>query len=119
MEHRFDHERLDVYQLSLQFVAFAERLAREMPAGSSSLRNQLDRAADSISLNIAEGGGEFAKKEKARFYRIAKRSTSESAGALDLFVARGMLTNSAVDPGHEMLSRMTAMLIKLIKSVEQ
>ncbi len=35
-------------------------------------------------MNIAEGAGEYAVDEKARFYRMAKRSATECAGVLDV-----------------------------------
>lgn len=43
----------------------------------SSLRNQLFRAAMSISANIAEGSSQRTKKEFARFVSIALSSCSE------------------------------------------
>jgi four helix bundle protein len=46
--------------------------------------NQLRRATTSICLNIAEGAGEFSAKEKAPFYRIAKRAATECAAILDV-----------------------------------
>jgi len=39
---------------------------------------QLVRAVDSISANIAEGFGRYGKKEKVRFYRISLGSIKES-----------------------------------------
>jgi four helix bundle protein len=33
-------------------------------------------------LNIAEGAGEFSPSEKARFYRMARRSATECAAIL-------------------------------------
>ncbi len=47
-------------------------------------RRSHDRASASIVLNIAGGAGEFAKREKARFYRIARRSATEFAEILDI-----------------------------------
>jgi len=41
------------------------------------LRDQLDRAAASISCNISEGYGRISKLDKRRFYRIALGSTRE------------------------------------------
>ena len=38
----------------------------------ASLADQLQRAATSIPLNIADGAGEFSASEKARFYRMAQ-----------------------------------------------
>ena len=59
----FDHERLDVYQLSLDFVALADDVVEHLPRGRSHLADQLARAATSIVLNIAEGAGKFSKAD--------------------------------------------------------
>ena len=69
----FDHDRLDVYQRALDFAAVADAIQRSFPPGSRTLADQLQRSSVSIVLNIAEGAGEFAKREKARFYRFANR----------------------------------------------
>ena len=47
----FDHERLDVYKLSLDFLVFAERLLGGFPRGRAYFADQLGRAALSIVLN--------------------------------------------------------------------
>ncbi|WP_372365277.1 four helix bundle protein [Candidatus Uabimicrobium sp. HlEnr_7] len=82
--NRFDHERLDVYQVALQFLILAHKIVEYLPKGHSHLSNQLQRAALSISLNIAEGAGEFSSAEKARFYIIARRSATECASIIDI-----------------------------------
>ena len=69
-----DHEKLDIYQHALAFVATAHQIGDELPGKRGDLGDQLRRASTSIALNIAEGAGEFAPREKARFYRIARRS---------------------------------------------
>ena len=84
MRTYFDHERLDVYQVALDFVVLADEVAERLPRGRSALADQLQRAATSVPLNIAEGAGEYSRKEKARFYRIALRSATESAAILDV-----------------------------------
>ena len=48
------------------------------------LRNQLDRCASSVTLNLAEGSGRSSKKEQKRFYDIAFGSLRESQAVLDL-----------------------------------
>jgi four helix bundle protein len=48
----------------------------------------------SICLNIAEGAGEFSGPEKARLYRIARRSATECAAVLDI-CTRLRLSNAA------------------------
>jgi len=55
MDH-FEHERLDVYQAAIEFVALAADLVERLPRGRRYLADQLGRAATSIPLNIAPGG---------------------------------------------------------------
>jgi four helix bundle protein len=76
---RFDCQRLEVFGHAVQAVAVIDELAEELPEGRGYIRDQLQRAANSIALNIAEGAGEFVPAEKARFYRMAKRSATECA----------------------------------------
>ncbi len=68
-----------IYQAAIEFVMLADEVI-----GRAYLSDQLQRAALSIALNIAEGAGEYAVDEKARFYRMAKRSATECAGVLDV-----------------------------------
>jgi four helix bundle protein len=50
-----DHERLDVYHLSLDFLVFANEVIEALPRGRSHLADQFTRASTSIVLNLAEG----------------------------------------------------------------
>ena len=48
----FDHEKLDVYRIAIQFVAFAAPLCGNLPRGQAYLADQLRRAAASaLALN--------------------------------------------------------------------
>jgi four helix bundle protein len=49
-----DHERLEVYQLGIEFVASANDFIERLPRGRGYLADQLQRAALSIVLNTAE-----------------------------------------------------------------
>jgi len=64
---QFDHDKLDVYQAAIEFIALVDELAQRLPRGRSYLADQLRRAGTSIPLNIAEGAGEFSANEKVRF----------------------------------------------------
>ena len=50
-EPTFDHERLDVYQLSIDYVAFSFRIAGKLSGVNRQARDQWLRAAQSIPLN--------------------------------------------------------------------
>jgi four helix bundle protein len=73
----------------------------------------LQRAGTSVPLNIAEGAGEDALNEKARFYRMAKRSASECASILDVGNRLRLLDEQRYIEGRKLLLRIVAMLTKM------
>ena len=109
----FDHEKLDVYQVSIEVVALIDKIVEHLPRGRAYLADQLQRAGASITLNIAEGAGEFSKSEKIRFYRIAKRSATECAGILDVCKRLELIEETRYINGRELLIRIVSMLIKM------
>ena len=90
----FDHEKLEVYRVAVEYADAADTIAAKMKRGNAHIRDPLRRASDSIVNNVAEGAGEFQPAEKARFYRIALRSCTESAATLHLPAARACGTRS-------------------------
>ncbi len=113
---RFDHERLGVYQLSIEFVAWSQELTEHGPL-TGPMRDQLDRATSSIPLNIAEGNGKSLPRDRCRFLEIARGSAFECAACLDVLVAREAATQDAIRDGKGMLLRIVSMLTSLIASV--
>ena len=113
--NEFEHERLDVYKAAIQFLVLADAVAGALPRGRGYLADQLRRAASSISFNIAEGAGEFASEEKARFYRMARRSATESAAILDACRALALTNDESPEAGRGILLRIVAMLTAMVK----
>jgi four helix bundle protein len=114
----FDHERMDVYRRALEFVRVAATIRQKLVPGHGALADQLDRAAVSTALNIAEGAGEFARREKARFHRIARRSAMESAAILDVVRALELAEDGQVRVGKGQLVEMVGSLVGLGKKME-
>jgi len=115
----FDHEKLDVYNAAIDFVALANAVAEHLPRGRGYLADQLQRAATSIPLNIAEGAGEFSPSEKARFYRIAKRSATECAATLHVCSRLALVDDATLHAGRDLLLRIVSMLISMIRRSEE
>ncbi|MBS0625921.1 MAG: four helix bundle protein [Verrucomicrobia bacterium] len=115
MMRYFDHEKMEVYQTSIKFVGLIDEIVKELPRGRAYLVDQFQRAGLSVSLNIAEGAGEFAVQEKCRFYRMAKRSATECAAILDVCRQLGIIDESNYLRGREFVLTIVAMLIKLAK----
>ena len=115
----FAHERLDVYRASIEFLAVAEEIASSLPRGRSYLADQLRRAALSVPLNTAEGAGEFATADKARFYRMARRSGTECVAILDACGTLGLAQPEIVSRGRELLHRIAAMLTAMVLKLSE
>lgn len=108
-----DHEKLTVYQVAIEFVILSDEVIGNLPRGRAYLSDQLQRAALSISLNIAEGAGEYAIDEKARFYRMAKRSATECAGILEVCQRLRLIEEGRYIKGRELLIGIVSMLVKM------
>jgi four helix bundle protein len=67
------------YHLAVEFY----KLAIILPLPGH-LSNQLDRAASSVALNLAEGYARFGKKDQKRFYKIAFASLRECQAIVEL-----------------------------------
>jgi four helix bundle protein len=81
--------------------------------------DQLVRSGGSMPRNIAERAGEWKPKEKAKFFRYAKRSADECAATLDTMVDYDMLREEDIKHAKELLARIIPMLIRLIKLFEE
>ena len=110
----FDHEKLEVYRDAIAFVAWLSGIL-ENAVRLGDVKDQLDRASTSVPLNIAEGNGKYAPKDRCRFFDIAHGSALECAAGLDILVAKGKLTAEQIRPGKEILQRVVRMLMGLIK----
>lgn len=117
MAKQFDHDKLGVYSAAIDWVADADQVAEQLPRGRGYLADQLRRASTSVALNIAEGAGEFARDDKARFYRMARRSATECAAILDVCRHLELLDSDAYESGRDRLLSIVSMLVRLIRSV--
>ncbi|HKK18957.1 MAG TPA: four helix bundle protein [Opitutales bacterium] len=113
METYFDHEKLDVYKASIDFVSWADELLERLPKNLA-VRNQLDRASTSIPLNLAEGNGKFTSADRCRFFDIARGSALECAACLDVLSAKKCI--DCAEEGKVQLVRIVSMLVGLIRS---
>jgi four helix bundle protein len=109
----FHHEKLIVYQRALEFAGWSQDLIDSLTKKTST-RDHLERAGDSIALNIAEGNGKFSQKDRARFFQIAHGSALESAACLDLLVVRRCCRRDATTKGKATLEEIVKMLFTML-----
>jgi four helix bundle protein len=119
---QFDHEKLDVYQLSLRFIAWVTPLIAEVRERHGKLVTEacdhLDRASLSVLFNTAEGNGKRQRQTRAKFFDDARGSGTECAACLDALVAKGACATDRVQEGKELLLRIVSILTKLILKFE-
>jgi four helix bundle protein len=119
---QFDHEKLEVYQLELQFVSWVtdlfENIGEIKGKRLAEVCDQLERASLSALLNTAEGNGKRQRPVRAKFFDDARGSATECAGCLDALVAKRARTKDQVQGGKEMLFRIVGMLSKLVQRFE-
>ncbi len=114
----FDADRMPVYRLARELNRGCAHLAQQIARRRPDLAKQLERAASSVPVNITEATGERAQREKARFYRYARRSATECAGILDAASDCGVAADQQTAPLRELASRVTAQLVLLAKAME-
>lgn len=117
MELFFEFEKLDVYQLTLDYQLIADEIVDSLPPGRAYLRTQIRKCANSMPSNLAEGTGERGL-ERARFYRIARREGLESASHLNSCRKLGLSNTELLQKGRQVLHRIVGMMTKLVRRAE-
>ena len=107
------HEKLDVYQCAVEWLAQITLLLDSMPPGTSVLRDQLERASLSIVANIAEAVGVRTPQERERHFGIARGSAMECGALLDACRLRRVCTLEQQQQAKHMLVRIVSMLTRL------
>ena len=107
------HEKLDVYRLSIDYVAWVCGTANRLNGVHRFARDQWLRASQSISLNIAEGNGKATEGERRRYFEIARGSALECAAVQDVLVACHVLDEHMSCQHKRDLDRMAMMLSRL------
>jgi len=107
------HEKLDVYQLAIRYVAWVYEKANSLSGIHRNARDQWLRASQSIPLNIAEGNGKAAEADRRRYFEIARGSTLECAAIQDVLVVGNALDKEESKDQKGNLDRIAAMLSRM------
>jgi four helix bundle protein len=109
----YKFQNLTVYQLSLNYLTAVYQLSNRLPRSESyNLRSQLERAATSIVLNIAEGSTGQSDAEQHRFLGLSLRSYIETVACWDLIAKLDYLPETELhairNQGHELFIKLQA-----------
>ncbi len=88
----FRFEGLEIWTLARDFVAHIYEVTARFPNYERyALADQLNRAANSVALNIAEGAGQDTEAQFSRYLGVSNGSVSEVIGGLFLALDRGYI----------------------------
>ena len=105
----FKFEKLEVYQLALDYVDLTYDLSTRLPKSEEyNLKSQIVRAATSVALNIAEGSTSQSDAEQNRFLGMAVRSVLETVACLHIIRRRKFVADTALLDGAEEDARILA-----------
>ncbi|MBW2038506.1 MAG: four helix bundle protein [Deltaproteobacteria bacterium] len=118
MKFRFKNFR--AYQEAKDYCKFCrDVIERYVEKKGKGLTNQLERALNSIVLNIAEGSADNSDAEFARFLSISIRSAYESVAGFDLATLYRYidedLNQEIEDKAHNLVKQLSLFRNKLKK----
>ena len=109
----FAHESLDAYKCALEFVSWSTGIRRRLNSVQRNINDQLQRAEESIPLNIAEGNAKRRGPDRRRYLEPARASAAECSAAIDVLRITLVITQEEAETGKDLLDRISAMLSKL------
>jgi len=114
----FAFEKLDVWQLAVEYCDDVYRITRRFPSDERfGLTSQLRRAAVSVAANIAEGSGRLSKKDFARFVEIGYGSVGEVVTEFTIAKRQDMISEGDFALVYGKAERVAQMLSRLRSSL--
>jgi four helix bundle protein len=113
MVDEYKFQKLQVYQMALAYVDAVYEISRRLPECERfNLSSQIERAATSIVLNIAEGSTGQSDAEQNRFLGLALRSYLETVACCDLIIRRDYIPvddlSALHEQGHQLFIKLSA-----------
>jgi len=117
----FAFQKLDVWQVAVDFADAVISVTENLQTTRQHYRlvEQLEAAATSIAMNIAEGKGRYSGKEFVHFLYIARGSLYETVTLLTIMQRRGWVGDDAMNSllgQADLVARKIAGLINSLKN---
>jgi four helix bundle protein len=113
------HERLDVFWLADEYVAFIDYILPRIKSFSKADGNQLDREAGSLILNLIEAAAETSPGDKVRYFRYSRREVNESFGVFWRHHRKQHITDAELAVSRYYTDRLSGMIWGLMKKWEK
>ena len=118
MDYIYSFEKLEVWKFAREYVKKIYELTLKFSNTEKfGLTQQIQRAAVSISSNIAEGSGRTSPKEQKHFVEIAYGSLMETFSQLYLAYDLGYIDECDLAEIKPLINNIAAQLCNLRKSI--
>jgi four helix bundle protein len=108
------HKNMIVWKKSLLIIKEVYKITDNFPDEEKfGLVSQLRRASVSVVSNISEGEARKTRKEKRRFYEIARASLVEVDAQIEISLELGFINQNQIQVLSVLLNECFAMLSKL------
>lgn len=114
-----NHKKMDMWKESIEFTKRIYATTSRFPKSEQyGIISQMRRAAVSVPSNISEGASRFSRKERIRFFEIARSSLVELDTQLEISIELGYLKNRDQEKIDKQINVLFAMLSKLIANAK-
>lgn len=118
MDFIYSFEKLEVWKIAREYVKKIYELTLKFSNTEKfGLTQQIQRAAVSVSSNIAEGSGRTSPKEQKHFVEIAYGSLMETFSQLYLAYDLGYIDDNDLAEIKPLINNIAAQLCNLRKSI--
>jgi len=115
----FLFQKLEVYQKSVDLAEAISKLTDTFPRGSYYLTDQLNRAALSISTNLAEGNGRWHANDRKQFFYVARGSAQECVPILEICKRKKLIEVKHHDELVARIDTIVKMVYGLVKGLDK
>lgn len=116
---KFKFEKLTVWQLAMDYGEEIYALSKKFPSDERfNLSSQMNRAVDSVALNIAEGATGQSNPEFAKFLGYSIRSLAEVVTCLHKASRRKYITELEFNANYEKAFELINKIAAIRKSIK-
>ncbi|HEU5210781.1 MAG TPA: four helix bundle protein [Longimicrobiales bacterium] len=113
------YEKMRMWQAAEQYVAEVDGIVEQVRFTASNSANHLERSAESVLFNIAEGAGAYRPRVKIGCYEIARKEANEARAVLRRLVLKRVVTDERIRRAWDLGGMLMSMLTKAILTLEE
>jgi four helix bundle protein len=112
------YDRMRMQEAAEELVAEIDRLLLRAESLAPRQADHLDRSADSVLFNMAEGIANYKPRMKTAVYGIARKEANEVRAVLRRLVIKKVFSERDIQKAQDLAGACVGMLTNAIKAIE-